>query len=215
MEFVNSAKLYDGDGGNAQTEFILDSEVGWEQVVNNPNLHVTEGVSQYEYLKTLLPKLMGQAKKLLTLYLREWDWRIATNPNLHAARLREQDRRIWRAFYKQRAVHDIRATTVVKQPPPPVRPDSLEEDPVLEPPDLEEFFERMKSSFRMASSNFRRELDSFRAVPKESLSRLGTRFDEVADPLIENDQMTARHLALHFVTHLPSHIRKAVVNSMR
>ena len=55
----------------------------------------------------------------------------------------------------------------------------------------------------MASSNFRRELDSFRAVPKESLSRLGTRFDEVADPLIENDQMTARHLAMHFVTRLP------------
>ena len=67
----------------------------------------------------------------------------------------------------------------------------------------------------MASSNFRRELDSFRAVPKESLSRLGTRFDEVADPLIENEQMTARHLALHFVTHLPSHIRKAIVSCMR
>ena len=66
MDSVNTAKMYDGDGGNAQTEFILDSEVGWEQVVNNPNLHVTEGVSKYEYLKTLLPKLTGQAKKLLT-----------------------------------------------------------------------------------------------------------------------------------------------------
>ena len=44
---------------------------------------------------------------------------------------------------------------------------------------------------------------------------MGTRFDEVADPLIENDQMTARHLALHFVTHLPSQIRKAVVSCMR
>ena len=122
---------------------------------------------------------------------------------------------VWRAFYKQRAVHDIRATTVVRQPPPPVRLDMLEEDPILEPSDLEGFFERMKSSFRMASSNFRRELDSFRVVPKESLSRLGTRFDEVAHPLIENDQMTNRHLALHFVTHLPSHIRKAVVSCMR
>ena len=81
--------------------------------MNNPNLHVTEGVLEYEYLKTLLPKLTGQAKKLLMLYLKEWDWRIAANPNLHAARLREQDRMVWRAFYKQRAVHDIRATTVI------------------------------------------------------------------------------------------------------
>ena len=103
--------------------------------MNNPNLHVTEGVSEYEYLKTLLPKLTGQAKKLLTLYLKEWDWRIATNSNLHAAWLRELDRMEWRAFYKKRVVHDIRATTVVKQPPPPVRPDSLEENPVLEPRD--------------------------------------------------------------------------------
>ena len=53
MESVNVVKLYDGDGGNAQTEFILDTEVGWEQVVNNPNLHVTEGVSQYEYSKRI------------------------------------------------------------------------------------------------------------------------------------------------------------------
>ena len=122
---------------------------------------MTEGVSEYEYLKTLLPKLTGQSKKLLTLYLKEWDWRIPTNPNLLAAKLRELDRMVWRAFYKQRAVHDIRATTVVKQPPPPVRPDERDEDPILEPPDLQGFFERMKSSFRMASSNFRRELDSF------------------------------------------------------
>ena len=111
---MESVKLNDGDGGNAQTEFILDSKVGWEQVVNNPNLHVIERVSEYEYLKTILPKLTGQAKKLLTLYLKEWDWRIVTNPNLHAARLRELDRMVWRGFYKQRAVHDIRATTVVK-----------------------------------------------------------------------------------------------------
>ena len=46
MESVNTVKLYDGDGGNAQKKFILDSEVGWEQVVNNPSLHVTQGVSE-------------------------------------------------------------------------------------------------------------------------------------------------------------------------
>ena len=48
------AGLYDGDGGNAQSEFILDSEVGWEQVANNLNLHVTVGVTQYEYLRVFV-----------------------------------------------------------------------------------------------------------------------------------------------------------------
>ena len=54
MESSNGVKLYDGDGGHELTEFILDSEVGWEQVVNNPNLHVTEGVSEYEYSSILM-----------------------------------------------------------------------------------------------------------------------------------------------------------------
>ena len=140
-----SVTLYDGDGGNAQAEFILDSEVGWEQVSNNPNLHVTAGVTQYEYLKTLLSKLPGQAKKHLKLYIQEWDWRQSKNSNQVAAKEREEARAVWRVFYKQRAVHDILATSVVKQPTGPVRPDELEEDPVEEPPDLEGYFNSMKS----------------------------------------------------------------------
>ena len=83
MEVVK-ARLY--DGGNVQSEFILESEVGWEQVANNPNLHRTQGVTQYEYLKTLLPKLTGQAKKHLKQYLLKWDWKRQTNPNLTAAK---------------------------------------------------------------------------------------------------------------------------------
>ena len=35
MEAVNAVKLYDGDGGNAQTEFILDSKVGWVSAHNS------------------------------------------------------------------------------------------------------------------------------------------------------------------------------------
>ena len=65
--------MYDGDGGNAQAEFIQDAEVGWEQVLNNAELHRTNGVTQYEFLKSLLGKLRGQAKKLLSLYLKNWD----------------------------------------------------------------------------------------------------------------------------------------------
>ena len=45
-------------------------------------------------------------------------------------------------------------------------------------------------------------------MPKESLTKLASRFDEVFDPLIEHDQMTSRHLALHFALHLPAHIRE-------
>ena len=54
-----TGKLYEGDGGNSQAEFIMDSKVGWEQIQNNPDAHRTLGVSQYEYLKTLLNRLGG------------------------------------------------------------------------------------------------------------------------------------------------------------
>ena len=44
---------------------------------------------------------------------------------------------------------------------------------------------------------------------------MSSRFDEVADPLITHKQMSARHLSLHFVNHIPSYIRKATVSEMK
>ena len=37
----------------------------------------------------------------------------------------------------------------------------------------------------------------------------------MADPLITHKQMTARHLALYFVNHIPPYIRKATVAEMK
>ena len=45
MECLDAIQMYDGDGGNAQAEFIQDAEVGWEQVLNNAELHRTIGVT--------------------------------------------------------------------------------------------------------------------------------------------------------------------------
>ena len=113
----------------------MDSEVGWEQIANNPNLYRTQGVTQYEYLKTLLSKLTGQAKRHLKQYLLEWDRRLETNPNLAAMKARGLARSVWRKrFYKKRAVHDILATSVAKPSAAWVRPDELEDNLVVDPP---------------------------------------------------------------------------------
>ena len=50
----------------------------------------------------------------------------------------------------------------------------------------------------MAATNFLSELENFRGSPKESLTKLATRFEEIAETLITNKQISARHLALHF-----------------
>ena len=44
---------YTGDGGNAQRVFIKDAQVGWKNLLNDPNKHLSNGISQYEYLETL------------------------------------------------------------------------------------------------------------------------------------------------------------------
>ena len=90
-----------------------------------------------------------------------------------------------------------------------MRPDEEVENPSLEPLDLEEFYEAIKNKFKYASTNYLSDLHAFRALPKESLAKLSTRFDEKADPLVTHKQVTARHLALHFVNHIPPWIRKA------
>ena len=58
-------KKYIGDGGNAHRIFIQDAQVGWKHILNDPNRHVSNGVSQYEYLESLLNRLGGQACRLL------------------------------------------------------------------------------------------------------------------------------------------------------
>ena len=202
-------KLYDGDGGNAQVEFIQEAETGWEQLLDDAERHRTRGGSKYDYLRSLLPKLSGQAKKNLSDYLKKWDWKNEKNPNIVAAKVREQSRNVWRIYYKERAIHDILATTNAKRTAPPIRPDD-EPIPIAEPDDLEEFFDQLRKAFQMAATNFLYDLNVFRGQPQESLTKLANRFDIISEPLIENDQMTARHLALHFVMHLPDHIRKKV-----
>ena len=116
-------------------EFIMESETGWEQLLDDAERHRTRGGSKYEYLKSLLPKLGGQAKKNLADYLKHWDWKNPKNPNAEAAKLRELDRNVWRIYYRERAQHDILATTNAKRTPPPVRPDELD-IPISEPSDL-------------------------------------------------------------------------------
>ena len=190
-------------------EFIMEAETGWEQLVDDAERHRTRGGSKYEYLKSLLPKLSGQAKKNLADYLKHWDWKNPKNPNSNAAKLREVDRNVWRIYYHERAQHDILATTNAKRTPPPVRPDELD-IPIPEPSDLEEFFDKLRKAFQMAATTFLHDLNVFRGVPEESLTKLANRFDVISEPLIENDQMTSRHLALHFVMHLPNHIRQKV-----
>ena len=91
-------QLYDGDGGNAQVEFIMEVETGWEQLMDDVEHHRTRGGSKYEYLKSLLPKLSGQAKKNLADYLKHWDRKNLKNPNILAAKLRELDRNMWRIY---------------------------------------------------------------------------------------------------------------------
>ena len=48
---------YTGDGGNAQRIFIKDAQVGWKAIVNDPHKHLGSGVSQYDYMESLLNRL--------------------------------------------------------------------------------------------------------------------------------------------------------------
>ena len=210
---MGAMKLYDGDGGNFQEEFICRSEVGWKRVLNTPALHVGEGQTEYEYLETLDEQLTGEAKKCHRTFLNKLDWTKVDNPDRPAAILREQSRSVWRQFYKAKAVHDLRAVQFRIPGPAPTRPD-MRDPPVYEPRDLQEFFMVLKNTFRMAATNFLSELEQFRALPKESLTRLSTRFQEIAGPLLSAKQISARHLALHFCTHLPAHIRKRATSIM-
>lgn len=83
--------LYNGDGGNAQQEYIKHAEVGWKRVLNTHALHVSESQTQYEYLETVDDRLTGAAKKCHRDYLDRMDWTKPESPDLQHAILRKQN----------------------------------------------------------------------------------------------------------------------------
>ena len=89
MASVAAMKLYDGDGCNGQQEFIHQTEVGWKRVLNTPDLHVSNGQTQFEYIEGLDDKLDGTAKKCHRLYVEKLDWTNGDNPDLQDAIIRE------------------------------------------------------------------------------------------------------------------------------
>ena len=182
---------YTGDGGNAQRIFIKDAQVGWKNILDDLNRHLSNGASQYAYLESILNRLGGQARRLLDLYLAKWDWLNEDNIYYEEAITREASRAVWRTYYKAKAVHDLRQVQVAVMTRPPVRPDQLD-DPIPEPNDLEEFLLIIQSAFQAASAVFLEDLKSFHAVPRESLVKMADRFDEVASPLFLSGLMTSR-----------------------
>ena len=58
----------------------------------------------------MLEKLTGQGRKCMENHLIRWNWKLTDveNPNLVAAIAREKDRAVWRVFYHDKAVHDLR-----------------------------------------------------------------------------------------------------------
>ena len=57
---------YTGDGGVAQRDFIQDAQIGWKAITNDPHKHLWGGVSQYDYMESLLNRLGEQARRVLS-----------------------------------------------------------------------------------------------------------------------------------------------------
>ena len=165
----------------------------------------------------MLEKLTGPARKCMENHLIRWNWKLteAENPHLEAGIAREAERAVLRVFYHDKAVHDLQKVAYAKVGAAPVRPDERVVDPILEPLDLEEFYEAIKEELKHASTNYLSNLHAFRARPKERLANLSSRFDEVADPLVTHKQISARHLALHFLNHIPPWVRKVTESEMK
>ena len=48
--------------------FIKDSKIGWKAILAYPNRHLSNGVTQYDYIETLGAKLGNQARRVLDNY---------------------------------------------------------------------------------------------------------------------------------------------------
>ena len=139
-------KKYTGDHTNEQRIFIKDARIGWRSLLSDPMKQLGNGIAQYGYLESLGPKLGGQARRLLKNYIDKWDYRDIGNLFYEEAVTREANRAKWRNFYKAKSVFDLRQIQVASGGVALVQPDQLD-DPISEPPDLEEFLTVIQETF--------------------------------------------------------------------
>ena len=150
---------------------------------------------------------------MLDNYIDKWDYRDIGNLFYEDAVTREASRSKRRNYYKAKSVFDLRQIQVAQGGVPPVQPDQLD-DPIIEPPELEEFLNIIQETFQAASAVYLEDLHAFTTHPRESLIKLADRFDEVALPLLTVGLMTIRGLALTLRRHIPIHIRRNTLNAL-
>ena len=80
-------------------------EVDYLAVQSDPNRHLAEGVTQYNYSEYLGMKLSGQARHVLEnflkIFLDKWDHTNADTVDYEDAVTCEASRDVWRVFYKR------------------------------------------------------------------------------------------------------------------
>ena len=94
------------------------------------------------------------------------DYQNFDNPCFNRATQREEERDVWRQYYNDCAVYTMLRTNQPNPGPWPKYPDTWEE-PIYEPPELEEFFHLLETTFKAAQASFLDKLHNFVTIPDE------------------------------------------------
>ena len=89
-------------------------ELGWVDLQEDTQKHITRGQSQYEYLKKLGALTTGQARRLLDDFVDSWDPKDLGNEFYEDAISREAVQDVWRKYYRLRAIYDMKCTRMAR-----------------------------------------------------------------------------------------------------
>ena len=139
-------------------------------------------------------------------FVDSWDPKDLVNEFYEDAISREVVRDVWRKYYRIRAIYDMKCTRMVRPGRAPVAP-NLKPNPIEEPEELEEFLQIVGETFQSSQAAYLDELMNFTALPDEGLLDLATRFDNLANPLLDAHLTTERDLVLVLCKHIPVFLR--------
>lgn len=169
------------------------------------------GVTILGGLGGLRTELVKRARHLLNTYLDKWNLveKRTLNPHIVLAKEWEAVRSLWRVHYHKSAVWSSKIANTSSNATAPPTPN------VEEPGDIDEFVDVLLANFEAASADNLQALTNNRHDPKVSLHMLGTRLNNIAFALEEDNLMTLRSLALARLQHLPKMIRKHAETQMK
>lgn len=168
-EAMENIHQYSDRGGIAEKTFKQEAKDVYSKILRDPQEHLLVGFRQWEFIKLLGPRVLGEARAVHMAFMDFWDFENGQNPILEDAFGEERRRKLWRDHRR-----DEGANVIMRDHSPfstrPVKPAENE------PCDLERCFDCLEARFKSSTTRNLTVIHNFKPIVNEIVEMMFAHF---------------------------------------